>query len=130
MNENISENSCSQDGTENILLLVNAASNQNREEEVLVSVNINSMPFQQNNPRSSGATISVEGLVALMMEENRRRDQIMVGLMTVISRPNTENLYQIMPDFSKNISEFRGECDQGGARKWLHAINVTANLHC
>ena len=98
-----------------------------------------------NNPNRSenrlGEATVPQSVLTLLLEGNRRRDELMERMFNELSLSRNNALsgqnatststpvYRIMPDLSKDISDFDGEGDSTKARNWLSQIRSMRELH-
>ncbi|KAJ8940809.1 hypothetical protein NQ314_010567 [Rhamnusium bicolor] len=86
-------------------------------------------------PNPKQTVSDVERLLNFMVQENRRRDDLMERLFSRMSPSPAESAssqstaYHIMPDLSKSISTFDGEGGSSEARAWFNTIKSMQQLH-
>ena len=76
--------------------------------------------------------MSFDTFVNFMLEENRRRDELMKTVIQSLNRNQGVNEwqnYQVMPDLSKNIEYFHGHETSGRAKEWLENLESMKVLH-
>ncbi|KAK8775719.1 hypothetical protein V5799_030936, partial [Amblyomma americanum] len=79
-------------------------------------------------------SISVSDFLSAM----REKDRLLASLLERLALPASSGApgvaaatttYQVMPDLSKNISDFDGSGDAASAKEWLGNLQTTATLH-
>lgn len=63
-----------------------------------------------------------------VMEQNRVASEERLMKM-MLEQQNRGTTIQTVPDFSKSVETFDGDCESGAAIEWLEKINVTAEIH-
>ena len=67
----------------------------------------------------------------------REKDRLLADLLRRLPQPESSGVprqadvatFQVMPDFSKNISDFAGDGCASAARDWMEGLRQTATLH-
>lgn len=89
-------------------------------------------------PRPPPEETTMAQLMRLMIEENKRRDEMMMNLVSRLTIPtvsepsaSTQNYeqYCIMPDLTKGISNFSGTSTGTTAVEWIQSLESVARLH-
>ena len=93
----------------------------------------------QGNPIVFGEPPQPADVFTMLLEQNRRRDEMMERMMVQLAqfnmnRPPSEATsaiptYHIMPDLSKDIQTFDGEKGNLVAKEWLRGIESRKTLH-